>query len=60
MKRLIGRFICRPFMNVGSASVSIPGTADLHHPSSDHGMGISAGCFIFDFASLPLEEAQPI
>ena len=29
-------------------------------PSSNLGMGISTGCFIFDFTSLPLEVAWPI
>ena len=29
-------------------------------PSSNLNMGISEGCFIVDFASLPLEVARPI
>jgi len=29
-------------------------------PSSNLGVGISKACFIFDFASLPLEVARPI
>ena len=29
-------------------------------PCSNLGVGISEGCFIFDFPSLPLEIAQPI
>jgi len=29
-------------------------------PCSNLGVGISEGCFIFDFASLPLEVARPI
>ena len=28
--------------------------------TTDHGVGISEGCFIFDFASLPLEVAWVI
>ena len=35
-------------------------TTDHYHPCSNLSMGISEGCFIFDFASLPLEVAQPI
>ena len=35
-------------------------TTDHYHPCSNLGMGISEGCFIFDFASLPLEVAWPI
>ena len=31
-----------------------------YHPSSNLGVGISEGCFIFDFASLHLEVARPI
>ena len=31
-----------------------------YHPCSDLGVGISEGCYIFDFASLPLEVARPI
>jgi len=30
------------------------------HPRSNLGVGISEGCFIFHFASLPLEVARPI
>ena len=33
---------------------------DHYHPCSNLGVGISEGCFIFDFASLPLEVARPI
>jgi len=33
---------------------------DHHHPCLKLGMGISEGCFIFDFTSLPLEVARPI
>ena len=35
-------------------------TTDHYHPCSNLGVGISEGCFIFDFASLPLEVARPI
>ena len=35
-------------------------TTDHYHPCSNPGVGISEGCFVFDFASLPLEVAQPI
>ena len=35
-------------------------TTDHYHLSSNLGVGISEGCFIFDFASLPLEVARPI
>ena len=35
-------------------------TADRYHPCSNFVVGISEGCFIFDFASLPLEVARPI
>ena len=33
---------------------------DHYHFSSNLGVGISEGCFIFDFASLHLEVARPI
>ena len=33
---------------------------DHCHLSWNLGVGISEGCFIFDFASLPLEVARPI
>jgi len=33
---------------------------DHYHLSLNLTMGISEGCFIFDFASLPLEVTQPI
>jgi len=33
---------------------------DHYHPCSNPGVGISEGCFIFDFALLPLEVALPI
>jgi len=32
-------------------------TTDHYHPCSNLGVGISEGCFVFDFASLPLEVA---
>jgi len=35
-------------------------TTDHYHPCSNLGLGISEGCFIFDFDSLPLEVARPI
>ena len=35
-------------------------TTDHYHPCSNVGVGISEGCFIFDFASLFLEVARPI
>ena len=35
-------------------------TTDHYHPCSNLGVRISEGCFIFDFASLPLEIARPI
>ena len=33
---------------------------DHYHPGLNLGLGISEGCFIFDFASFPLEVTQPI
>ena len=35
-------------------------TTDHYHPCSNLGVGTSEGCFIFDFAPLPLEVARPI
>jgi len=35
-------------------------TTDHYHPCSNPGMGISEGCFVFHFVSLPLEVARPI
>ena len=35
-------------------------TTDHYHLCSNLGVGISEGCFIFVFASLPLEVAWPI
>ena len=35
-------------------------TTDHYDACSNLGVGISDGCFIFDFASLPLEVARPI
>jgi len=35
-------------------------TTDHYHPCSDLGVGISEGCFTFDFASLRLEVARLI
>ena len=35
-------------------------TTNHYHLSSNLGRGIFQGCFIFDFASLPLEVARPI
>jgi len=35
-------------------------TTDHHYPCSNLGVGISEGCFIFDFASLTLKVARPI
>ena len=35
-------------------------TTDHYHPGSNLGVGISEGCFIFDFVSLPLGVARPI
>ena len=35
-------------------------TTDHYYPCSNPGVGISKGCFIFDFALLPLEVARPI
>jgi len=34
-------------------------TTNHYHPCANLGVGISEGCFIFDFASLPLEIARP-
>ena len=31
-----------------------------YHPCSNLGVGKSEGCFVFDFASLPLEVARPV
>ena len=33
---------------------------DHYHPCSNPGVGISDGCFVFHFVSLPLEVARPI
>jgi len=33
-------------------------TRDHYHPCSNLGVGIYEGCFIFDFASLPLEVVE--
>ena len=35
-------------------------TTDHYHLGSNLGVGISEGCFVFDFASLPLEVDRPI
>ena len=35
-------------------------TTDHYYPGLNLGVGISEGCFIFDFASLALEVARPI
>jgi len=35
-------------------------TTAHYHPSSNLGVGIFEGCFIFNFASLPLEVVRPI
>ena len=35
-------------------------TTDHYHPRSNLGVGISEGCFVFDFASSPSEVARPI
>ena len=35
-------------------------TTDHYHPCSNLGLDVSEGCFVFDFASLPLEVARPI
>ena len=35
-------------------------TTDHYHPCSNLGVGISEGCFVFNFASLHLEVARPI
>jgi len=35
-------------------------TTDHYHPCSNLGVGTSEGCFIFDFASLPLGVARSI
>ena len=35
-------------------------TTDHYHPCSNPGVGISEGCFVFHFVSLPLEVARPI
>jgi len=35
-------------------------TTDPYHPCSNPGVGISEGCFVFHFVSLPLEVARPI
>ena len=35
-------------------------TTYQYHPCSNLGVDISEGCFIFDFASLPLDVARPI
>jgi len=35
-------------------------TTDHYHPCLTPGVGISGGCFVFHFVSLPLEVARPI
>ena len=35
-------------------------TTDHYHPCSNPGVGISEGCFVFHFVSLPLEVGRPI
>ena len=35
-------------------------TTDHYYPCSNLDVGISEGCFIFDFASLPLKVTRPI
>ena len=35
-------------------------TTDHNHPCSNPGVGISEGCFVFHFVSLPLDVARPI
>ena len=35
-------------------------TTDHYHPCSNPGVGISEGCFVFHFVSLPFEVARPI
>ena len=35
-------------------------TTDHYHPCSNPGVGISEGCFVFHFVSLPLEVTRPI
>ena len=35
-------------------------TTDHYHPCSNPDVGISEGCFVFYFVSLPLEVARPI
>jgi len=35
-------------------------TTDHYHPCSNLGVGISEGCFVFDFVSLLLQVARPI
>ena len=35
-------------------------TTDPYHPCSNLGVGVSDGCFVFDFAALPSEVARPI
>ena len=35
-------------------------TTDHYHPCLNPGVGISEGCFVFHFVSLPLEVARPI
>ena len=35
-------------------------TTDHYHPCSNLDVGISEGCFIFDFTSLPVEVAGAI
>ena len=49
------------FISLGSSHPShICWIPDHYHPCSNPGEGISAGCFIFDFTSLPLEVTRPI
>jgi len=48
-----------PHLPIGQTRGCLRGL-DNYHPCSNLGMVISEECFIFDFASLPLEVARPI
>ena len=57
---LLAKSIYPLFVRLSGLPVAC-GNTDHYHPCSNLGVGISEGCFIFDFASLlPLKVARPI
>ena len=47
-------------VKTGSSLAVACWTTDHYHPCSNLGVGRSEGCFVFDYASLPLQVARPI